>query len=123
MRHEDALTWYEAERDLRSELSYPPFGRLAKIRIQGKLQNAVIHRAKHLADAIRNEIGHLENDFEVMGPTEAAIEKIKGVFRWDILIKSRDLKKLHHVLGHVRSLAHSEWEEIVLIDVDPSGMS
>ena len=61
-------------------------------------------------------------DYEILGPSEAFLERAKGIFRWDILIKAPEVGKLQRALRRARELcARNKWPCIV--DVDPYGVS
>lgn len=108
----------EEERALREALKYPPFGRLARIR----MESTEAPEAKLRSQEIAREISRFEAEgVEILGPSEAFLEKAKGIYRWDILLKSTQLKQLHQSLLAARAKARSrKWP--ILVDVDPSGI-
>jgi primosomal protein N' (replication factor Y) len=117
----DARTWYlENERDLRRELRYPPFARLARLRIEGKDKSQTAIQARQLADAVQ-VWAQQEEGVDMLGPNEAAIEKVKDTYRWEILLKGKKIPPLHKVLHRVRC-SQGSWTGSTIIDVDPSGM-
>jgi primosomal protein N' (replication factor Y) (superfamily II helicase) len=106
----------EGERQLRQALGYPPFGRMARIRFESTSRDTAISRAQAVASAL-GQGGALE----VLGPSEAFLEKAKGIFRWDLLLKSTDVQALRravHVARH--RCAAEKWP--FLVDVDPYGV-
>jgi primosomal protein N' (replication factor Y) len=108
----------EEERALREALKYPPFGRLARIR----MESTEASEAKLRSQEIAREISRFESEgVEILGPSEAFLEKAKGIYRWDILLKSTQLKQLHQALLTARAKARArKWP--ILVDVDPSGI-
>jgi primosomal protein N' (replication factor Y) len=108
----------EEERALREALRYPPMGRLARIRVES---NEVV-QARARARALASELsGFTAEGVEILGPSEAFLEKAKGIFRWDLLLKSVKIKPLHQALLAARAKARNErWP--ILVDVDPSGV-
>jgi primosomal protein N' (replication factor Y) len=110
----------EEERALREALHYPPVGRVARIRIESTEQSEARTRSQSVAHALER-IREKEPGLEILGPSEAFLEKAKGIYRWDILAKSLDLKALHRALLQARALARAhKWP--LLVDVDPSGI-
>ncbi len=105
----------ESERELRQALGYPPFGRLARIRFEATVSEDARTRAYSLAAALRSAPA------EILGPSEAFLEKAKGIYRWDMLLRSRDVRALRESLNLAKSLCHSRKWQFVL-DVDPYGV-
>jgi len=100
---QDFMSFYNQEIVFRRALSYPPFSRLAQVRISGrdKIKTSraaneaglLCHRAKK-ADPIFSGI-------EILGPVEAPISRIAGQYRWQILIKAKVSDILHKFLIRV----------------------
>jgi primosomal protein N' (replication factor Y) len=112
-------SFLETERQLRQALGYPPFGRIARIRVEHK----DFREAKDRATAIAKLIQPLadERKVDVLGPSEAFLEKAKGIFRWDLLIKATEVQNLQRALLRARDLgARQKWQ--ILLDVDPYGV-
>lgn len=113
----------KAELVARKELNYPPFGKVAVIRIQGAQQN----KTASAADRAKMEIEKIKrlkpeySKIEILGPSESALLKLKNKYRFQILVKSPQAKELNNYLQHF--LKHSEtWVPSgvnVSIDVDP----
>ena len=124
----DYAAFFQEEKALREPLGYPPFSYLACIRVQGG-------EAKETEETVR-QIGRDMQDLlerwpkrgkeiQVLGPTEAPLSKLKGKYRWQILIKCRESGLLHYFLKRVddRSRKWVRKSGIHLsIDVDPYQM-
>ncbi len=109
----------EEERALRETLRYPPAGRIARIRIESTDASEARIRSQELAREIQRLCPGPE--LELLGPSEAFLEKAKGIFRWDMLLRSKSLRPLHQALLHARAHARPrKWQ--LLVDVDPSGV-
>ncbi|OFZ83590.1 MAG: primosomal protein N' [Bdellovibrionales bacterium RIFOXYD1_FULL_55_31] len=109
----------ENERELRKALSYPPFGRLARLRFESPSQAEARGRATAIASALQTtqEPGKLD----ILGPSEAFLERAKGIYRWDLLIKSVDVQRLRRAVFGARSICWKEkWQ--FLVDIDPYGV-
>jgi len=100
-------SFYEEEIKQRESLSYPPYTSLINIIIQGKEENKVIKTSEDLKENLENKIVSSPRLFtvksdeifdcqtvKVLGPTKATIEKIRGDFRWQILLKGKDITVL-----------------------------
>jgi primosomal protein N' (replication factor Y) len=115
----------ETERQLRQALNYPPFGRMARLRFESKDRNEAQQRSQSVARAISPPPQAVETaiglDFEILGPSEAFLERAKGIYRWDLLIKSTDIKNLQRAVRRARELCfRQKWP--LVVDVDPSGV-
>ncbi len=108
------------ERNLRQALGYPPFGRIARVRVEGLVQAEVTQASVFLSDALRREF-HQERGLEILGPSEAFLEKWNRVFRWDILLKAREVQVLQRALRYSKQIAKGSRKRIQ-IDVDPYGV-
>lgn len=126
----DFTGFYNEELLYRKELNYPPFSRIVLIEFKGKNENEVDHHAKKFAEALRSE--QKNSIFSVLGPADAAIPKIKNLYRKLVVIKNyRDkdsgggLLRAAIVQAKTRyeSSALRKTKEVTLtIDVDPQGM-
>lgn len=106
----------------RQELGFPPFGKLAIVRIQGspldKVESAAL-KARTVADSLR-DISASFKDIEIMGPTEAVLAKLRNKFRFQVLLKSKSANALNIFLQHFTQ--KSEWVPPgikISVDVDP----
>ncbi len=108
----------EGERELRKDLGYPPFGRLARIRLESGDAGVCRFQAEKISARLSNF--SVAPGFEVLGPSEAFIGKAKGKYRWDLLIKARSIQDLRGALQRARS-AEIPANCFLSVDVDPYG--
>ena len=62
---------------------------------------------------------------QVLGPVEAPITKLKGKYRWQILVKSKQAGLLHEFLDRVEGMARKSLRSSgvsMIVDVDPYQM-
>jgi len=112
----DPELFYEPERQGRSELGYPPFGRLANVLIRGKERSEVASMAATVTDAVRE---HACESWQVLGPSPAPLSRIKGVWRWHTLVKAPEGAGLPTmVAGALKSVKRREGVS-VSVDIDP----
>jgi len=112
----DPELFYEPERQGRSELGYPPFGRLANVLIRGKERSEVASMAATVTDAVRE---HASESWQVLGPSPAPLSRIKGVWRWHTLVKAPEGAGLPTmVAGALKSVKRREGVS-VSVDIDP----
>jgi primosomal protein N' (replication factor Y) len=107
----------ENERELRQALQYPPFGRLVRLRLESSEQSEAKDRAQWLAKLI----GEHYADLQILGPSEAFLERAKGIYRWDILIKAVQVSTLQKAVMSAKDYAQKQkWS--LLVDIDPYGV-
>ena len=122
-RDQDYARFIRRELDLRRELQYPPFARLAMIRIEGEEPCAVARIADAAAKSILRTAE--PETIRVLGPAPAPIERIKGRYRWQVMVKSRELKPVRAALTAMRSAvasAAARDQVHLTIDIDPVRM-
>ena len=119
-REHDFEAFYQEEIKDRKVLEYPPFSRLARIILQGEFEALVKSNIKKVAETVSGLGG---NVLTVLGPSPGVLARLKKVYRYSILIKSRSPKKLQNTLSHVRKRYNKLPNGVKLIvDVDPTNM-
>lgn len=96
---QDYESFYKEEIALRKAFLFPPFVRLTVIRVEGIKEEIVKQesiKAKEFLEKIIEDEG-LEGIW-VIGPSPCPFRKLKGFYRWHILIKSESYKKINQVL-------------------------
>jgi primosomal protein N' (replication factor Y) len=122
-RRHDYAAFAEAELGLRSMLLYPPFGRLARIVVDGPDGPAVERHADRLAESLRRVGGgEPSGEVEVLGPAPAAIERLRGRHRHQILVKATSAPRLAAALRAAAPEDHGDRGLRVVVDVDPINM-
>ncbi len=122
--------FYKEELEYRRELDYPPFSRIVLLEFSGERENEVQHHAKKFTEFLT--MHNQTKRFIILGPADAAIPKIKNLFRKHMVVK--DLKSSDPSGSYLRSAllkAKALYEGSALagnkkikmiIDVDPRGM-
>jgi len=119
----DYLGFAVTENRFRRERGYPPHTHLAAIEVSGPDGVGV----QRVADEIREMLdqclmaaGPDGREVFVLGPAAAAIERLRGRTRSQILVKSRRRKVLHDLLRRVQSIFGDGRGALrVVLDVDP----
>lgn len=121
---QDFLKFYEYELQSRNEYSYPPFSDIIRFIISSGQE---IKAIKFLTDfayrlkLVAQERGLTER-LEVLGPSRCLIHKIKGQYRFQLLIKNTLGQGGHFLVsGFVKGLKIPA-DIKFLVDVDPSDM-
>ena len=120
-RDHDYPRFFAKETGLRKALGYPPFSRLINLVLDGEDEEAVQGRANTLS-AIGKRLRRPKKT-EILGPAPAPISRLRGRFRWQLLLKGPNLEELHHLCHEL------EQEQVRLggavnlsVDVDPENM-
>ncbi|HMD68363.1 MAG TPA: primosomal protein N', partial [Chitinivibrionales bacterium] len=114
----DFLEFYNREIVQREELGYPPFGKLVRIVASGPGGPAV---AEALGAAARLVRGRWGSSVTVLGPSPAALAKLKNEHRYSLLLKARSARVLGEAAAAVRASRVPKSVRLV-IDVDPVNM-
>jgi primosomal protein N' (replication factor Y) len=85
----DPDVFYEREVELRRLMRYPPLTRLALIRLDAEDRKEVAEAARRLARALRELRGSEAEGNEVLGPAPAALARLVGRWRFQILLRGR----------------------------------
>ncbi|MGA6974311.1 MAG: primosomal protein N' [Candidatus Binatus sp.] len=122
-RDQDYARFMRRELQLRRDLMYPPFARLAMVRIEGAEPHIVRRAAEAVAKSLARD--STPEGIRVLGPAPAPIERIKQRYRWQVMIKSRELKPMLAAIAAMRTEVgpSAERDDIYLaIDIDPVRM-
>ena len=127
VKEQDYQEFFERELESRREMGYPPFTRLALVRLSGATQETVAQQANKLAEALRRTVRRdpeLASRLRVLGPAPAGLAKLKGRFRWQILVKSYGRPPLLALLNHLRqSWTPPPKSKVDLtLDIDPANL-
>ena len=120
---DDVDDFYRRELRLRNAMRYPPFSRLCLVRIDGVNRRAVGEAATELGRVLRG----LAKDYSgvtVMGPALAALAKLVGRWRYQLILRGQDLKAYRAFLhaAHPKMTRASRKGIRVRWDVDPRSL-
>ncbi|HMO18012.1 MAG TPA: primosomal protein N' [Oligoflexia bacterium] len=122
-----AFARYELE--FRKSLSYPPFGRLARLIISSQNREEAFlgskRTAEYLGSISSNENQNSLAPWKILGPSIAPIEKLRGRYRWHILIKSESAKTLSTIARHLNQWKRHQKDLKdfrLTVDIDPIDM-
>jgi primosomal protein N' (replication factor Y) len=131
-RDQDYERFIRRELRLRQELGWPPYSRMALVRIEGAEAAAVAAMAERTAKALRSQIGDARDSkdisggaMRVLGPAPAPIERLRGRYRWQVLVRSTEAAAMRAALASMQAqLAGRDARGGVFvgIDLDPVNM-
>jgi len=124
-QNQDFRAFYRQEIVFRRALKYPPFSRIIQLKIAGRDKRQTETLAGSLGEAC-HRLGQqddvLRKSVEVMGPIEAALARIAGKYRWQILLKGQRAGTLHRFVWRVMTENPALFNRrgvTVAVDVDP----
>jgi primosomal protein N' (replication factor Y) len=122
---QDYDSFFQRELESRRQLGYPPFTRLALVRLSGPQEEPVAQEARRLAAALENLRSRdqdLRTRVRILGPAPAGLTRLQNRFRWQILIKSYGRPPLLRLLQHLRQVwASTPRSRLSLaLDIDPA---
>jgi primosomal protein N' (replication factor Y) len=103
-------------------LGYPPYSRLVSIVVRGRGESAVAQAASRLASFLEQGAAKMDEPRpEVLGPAPAPIERIKGTYRWHIIVRGKGGSARALVAAALAQRPSLELPRAVAlsIDVDP----
>ncbi len=105
------------EKEIRKALLYPPFGRLARLRFE----SADAGEARTHATAVGQLLQKVATEqVQILGPSEAFLEKAKGIYRWDLMLRSSEIGPLQRAVFQAKEFCAAQ-KRPLLVDVDPYG--
>ncbi|MCX5877041.1 MAG: primosomal protein N' [Deltaproteobacteria bacterium] len=120
-RDHDYPRFFEKETGLRKALGYPPFSRLINLVVDGEQEEAVQSRAEALS--AKGKTLRRYQKTAILGPAPAPLARLRGRFRWQILLKGPDIEELHGLCLELEQ-EHARLAGAVnlSVDVDPESM-
>jgi primosomal protein N' (replication factor Y) len=107
---QDYLSFYEKESSLRRQYQNPPFSRLTRL-LYTNPNNALCQReAQRMHCLLRGERDSWGMDVTFIGPSPAFIKRVRGRYRWQIILRGDD---------PVRLLAGVPIPQGWVVDIDP----
>jgi primosomal protein N' (replication factor Y) len=117
-QNHDYKSFYAEEIDFRQALQYPPFGRIINMRLSSNKKENLVEQAKLLGKQAQKLATRLSNAAEIIGPAESPLAKIRGRFRFQMLIKGQDINVLHQIAQELLQ-KHTDSTVKITVDVDP----
>jgi primosomal protein N' (replication factor Y) len=116
-RH-DVRGFIESEMRDRRELAYPPFARIALVRVDGVDETRARDQAQRLARVASSVAA---NGVDVVGPAAAPLARLRNRWRFRFMVRSKDRQALRQTLLAVARAGHDRSTRVA-IDVDPVSM-
>jgi primosomal protein N' (replication factor Y) len=115
-QHDFAL-FYRQEIEHRRELNYPPFSKLIAILVSGVKNEAVAKTAEELQRLLAPRIKG-----QILGPIPAIISKLRGEWRYQLLLKGVDLAKMRQGVREALEKLTIVQGVKITVDIEPMSM-
>jgi primosomal protein N' (replication factor Y) len=124
-RH-DFLSFALIERQHRENFGYPPFGALARAIVRSESEVLAQQFAEQLAEFCKTQLAQqpaeLAERARVLGPAAAPIAKLRGHFRFHLLLQGPRRELLQQVSRAAQQQLQPPAEVLWLVDIDPYDM-
>ncbi len=114
----DYEKFYDEEIISRKELLFPPFVSLVKVVVRARNDEMTRQAAAALAEALRAE----DKDAMIAGPAPAPMARVRGYFRYNILLKGKEKAAMCALLKKVLGSFRKPHGVLIAVDVDPISM-
>ena len=120
----DYETFYREEIKSRRELGFPPFRYIVRLTVRSRKGKRTIDIAHDLkAFLVKNvKTGEHERTIEVVGPAPSPLSKVRGFYRWNVLVKSGTRSTMCRALQKALESYRKPQGVIIAVDVDPMSM-
>jgi primosomal protein N' (replication factor Y) len=114
--------FYEQEIAFRKRLLYPPFSRIAVVMVEDRRKGVAKEQSaklRHQLETAKQEKGLSE--VRILGPAPAAISRMRGYYRWQIILSAPKASVLQEMLSAIRHLPWGRKGRFarIYVDVDP----
>ena len=112
--------FFESEINMRDILWYPPYCDMVLVGFSGLSLNSVSDCANVFASAIKSMI--FNQRVEILGPIPSAVSKIKGKYRWQILLKCQNADLVCVNLAEIKNKLNNNdnyKDTVIVIDKNP----
>ncbi len=119
---QDFDAFFEKELENRRALNYPPFGRLVSFLFRGSEESTVMGESEIFGGYLRE--GASGSGVEILGPAAAPLSRLKGAYRWQVVLKGTSSSSLRQVARQAidRFGVRQRSGVRMNVDVDPVSM-
>lgn len=116
--------FYQEEIKSRKQLSFPPFMYMIKLTLRSRNEKKAVDASHTLKTFLVNEFSttSLAKNIEIVGPAPSPISKVRGFFRWNILLKGKERSTMCEALRRALGSFRKPAGVILTVDVDPISM-
>ncbi len=120
-RHDYAL-FAQGELPVRRQFGYPPLAAMVRIVARGPAEPVVAQFAEQVAARLREAAAEQGVEPRILGPVAAPLPKLRGHFRYHLLLYHADQSALHRVARVATEGLQAPDNVLWIVDVDPVDM-
>lgn len=121
-RRHDYEGFYDAEMEFRGQLKYPPFSRVALLTLRGREENKVEFSAGQVRAKTEKALAGTD-EIKILGPTPAPLARADKQFRFQIMIRARQMIRVSARLAEMTQALKLPDEVFLAVDIDPVNLS
>ncbi|MEM9410939.1 MAG: primosomal protein N' [Planctomycetota bacterium] len=106
----------------RMQFRYPPFGSLTRIVVRGESEIKTRQATEQIAAETAKASSFLNVEVAVLGPAKATVEKLRGKYRFHILLRTAGPGLVQPVIRRVQNQVSVGDEVQWIVDIDPQDM-
>ena len=112
----DTEGFYKKETQMRQLLGFPPFTRLLRLVFRSAVPNSAQLAAEAAGRILAKKCA---GQFEILGPAECPLNMVSGNYRWQILLRGRNIKPLQEA-AKLLLWGYKPLKDVYIeVDVDP----
>jgi len=115
----DYQTFYDNEIESRREVGYPPFRRLAHVVASSPEEERAERAISEFKEACRAVLEEHGLEVEIVGPAAAPLARLKGRYRWHLLLRSPEHDQIRQAVAGTREHFREPRQVTLTIDIDP----
>jgi primosomal protein N' (replication factor Y) len=108
------------ELELRRNLGYPPFQKLLRIIVSAEDRSMALSHASSIAQHAERYAA--SQPLIILGPAPAPIEKVRGLWRYHILVKAGSSALLQNIMQRLKRETSTTKTLRIAFDLDPHDM-
>ncbi len=119
----DYVAFYEREIRARRHNLYPPFVELANLIFQDEDEDNAVSTARRAAVCLQDMgVFFKKGDVQFLGPAPAPLHKLRGRYRYQMLLKAADMERLNQTVRDLMEALADTGSTQVICDVEPMDM-
>jgi len=120
-RHDYAM-FAQQELPVRRQFGYPPLTSMVRMVVRGPVEAAVSAFAREIGTRVQTAAAAAQLAPRVLGPVPAPLPKLRGNFRYHLLLSHRDQPALMQVVRQATDGLKAPADVLWIVDVDPLDM-
>lgn len=124
VKQHDYHTFFGEEIERRRELLYPPFNEMLRFLFVSSSEKNGNDASQYMAGLLES-FAESREEIEIMGPAPAPLFRIKKYFRYQLIIKGKNISQLHEPVRAVITEYKKKWkaqEVRLVVDFNPQVM-